>query len=112
MPNIISAQEAKRNGVDLGEMQINMLKTIEELTLHIINQGKKIDALEIEVNSLKNKLVTTGLHLFWIYVLKFKRCKPDARLEISALPEIVTSDVLILRGMDWRLSKLLSNQYS
>ena len=42
LPGIPSAEEVKTNGVDLGEMNAKLLKKIEELTLHLINQEKEI----------------------------------------------------------------------
>jgi len=42
LPDIPSAEEVKANGVDLGEMNAKLLKKIEELTLHLINQDKEI----------------------------------------------------------------------
>jgi hypothetical protein len=36
----------KENGVDLGEMNMVLLKKIEELTLYILQQEKRIQELE------------------------------------------------------------------
>jgi len=36
----------KKNGLDLAEMNILLLKKIEELTLYIIEQNKRINELE------------------------------------------------------------------
>ncbi|ADV50282.1 hypothetical protein I2486_14865 [Cellulophaga sp. E16_2] len=46
LPEIPSAKEFEENGVMQGEMDMNLLKKIEELTLYIIQQEKKINALE------------------------------------------------------------------
>ncbi len=46
LPGIPSAADVKANGVDLGEMNAKLLQKIEELTLHIISQEKRILALE------------------------------------------------------------------
>ncbi|MCV9933186.1 tail fiber protein [Flavobacterium sp. LS1R47] len=62
LPEIPSAQEIEKNGLMLAEMNMNLLKKIEELTLHAIDQQKDIKKL-IEVveeqskrlNSLENK---------------------------------------------------------
>ncbi|KKL54814.1 hypothetical protein LCGC14_2261650, partial [marine sediment metagenome] len=48
--NMPSAYEVKANGIDLGEMNALLLQKIEELTLYLIQQDKKIRELE-----LKNK---------------------------------------------------------
>jgi hypothetical protein len=46
LPGIPSAAEVKANGIDLGDMNARLLKKIEELTLHLIRQDKKIEALK------------------------------------------------------------------
>jgi len=46
LPELPSAEEVKRNGLSLGEMQNKLLQKIEELTLYVIGQQKKIDELE------------------------------------------------------------------
>jgi hypothetical protein len=47
LPEIPSATEIKENeGVNLGEMQVKLLQKIEELTLYIIQQEKRINELE------------------------------------------------------------------
>ncbi len=53
LPEIPSAAEIKENGLALGEMENLLLKKIEELTLYIIEQQKKIDALERRVDERK-----------------------------------------------------------
>lgn len=56
LSGIPSASEVHSNGVDLGEMNAKLLKKIEELTLYLIEQNKKIIQLESDMNSLKSKL--------------------------------------------------------
>ena len=51
LPEVPSAKEMEKNGVQLGEMNMLLLKKIEELTLHIIEQNKRIETLE---SKLKN----------------------------------------------------------
>ncbi|WP_108867410.1 tail fiber protein [Aquimarina aquimarini] len=53
LPEIPSAKEFEQNGVMQAEMDMNLLKKVEELTLYIIVQEKKIKKLE----SLNQKLV-------------------------------------------------------
>ncbi|WP_239023321.1 hypothetical protein [Flavobacterium endoglycinae] len=50
LPNIPSAQEIKENGLQLGEMNNLLLQKIEELTLYIIEQNKRIETLEKKIN--------------------------------------------------------------
>jgi hypothetical protein len=48
LPEIPSAREAEKNGIELGEMNKILLKKIEELTLHLIEQDKEIKALKMQ----------------------------------------------------------------
>ena len=62
LPEVPSAKEMEKNGVQLGEMNMLLLKKIEELTLYVIEQNKKmeiqqsrIDNQEKEIQDLKRK---------------------------------------------------------
>jgi hypothetical protein len=46
LPGVPSAAEMKTKGVDLSEMNMILLKKVEELTLYVIEQNKKIEALQ------------------------------------------------------------------
>jgi len=46
----------KANGVELGEMNMLLLKKIEELTLHLITQQKDIEKLKEQNKSLLVKI--------------------------------------------------------
>jgi hypothetical protein len=50
LPNIPSATEVESNGQNLGDLQKKMLQKIEELTLYIIEQNKRIEKLEAKKN--------------------------------------------------------------
>lgn len=50
LPDIPSASEVVRDGLDLGSMDALLLQKIEELTLYIIAQDKKIDLLAKELS--------------------------------------------------------------
>ncbi len=52
LKDIPTAEDVKKNGISLGEMNIKLLQKIEELTLYTIAQEKKINKLEKENNSL------------------------------------------------------------
>jgi hypothetical protein len=52
LPGIPSAQEVEKNGVDMVEMDAALLKKVEELTLYILEQNKRIENLE---NQAKEK---------------------------------------------------------
>ncbi|MBU0476036.1 MAG: hypothetical protein KKF62_17960 [Bacteroidetes bacterium] len=53
LPEIPSAAEVESNGLSIGEMQTNLLKKIEELTLYMIEQEKTLEKLESEISSKK-----------------------------------------------------------
>jgi hypothetical protein len=55
LPDIPSEKEVKKNGVSVGEMQSKLLQKIEELTLYVIDQNKKMDKLEKENELLRKK---------------------------------------------------------
>jgi len=46
LPEIPSAAEVSKNGMSIGDMQNKLLQKIEELTLYVIEQEKKIERLE------------------------------------------------------------------
>ncbi|WP_422079423.1 fibronectin type III domain-containing protein [Ulvibacterium sp.] len=57
--NIPSTAEVEANGIELGEMNRLLLEKIEELTLYILHQEKKIERLEYlegEIKEIKKKL--------------------------------------------------------
>jgi len=53
LPEVASADSMKKEGLDVGENQITLLKKIEELTLYIIDQSKTIKDMQAEMNELK-----------------------------------------------------------
>lgn len=53
LPDIASAKEMESEGMNLSEMNIKLLKKIEELTLYVIKQQKDIEELRIELRSKK-----------------------------------------------------------
>ncbi|PKF73648.1 hypothetical protein [Chryseobacterium sp. PMSZPI] len=56
LPNIPSADEVVKNGVDLGEMNSKLLQKIEELTLYQIQMSKDIKELKEENRRLKDTM--------------------------------------------------------
>lgn len=46
LPNVPAAQEIKKDGIPLGDMNRLLLEKIEELTLYILEQEKRIRTLE------------------------------------------------------------------
>jgi hypothetical protein len=54
LPEVPSAEEVEKKGLDLGDNQATLLKKIEELTLYVIEQQKEITALKKEVEQVKS----------------------------------------------------------
>ncbi|PQA91112.1 hypothetical protein B0A69_18720 [Chryseobacterium shigense] len=52
LPNIPSADEVAKNGINLGEMDVKLLEKIEELTLYSIEQNRQIQELKQQVQQL------------------------------------------------------------
>lgn len=46
LPELETAEEMQKNGINIGETQTKLLQKIEELTLYIIDQNKRIRTLE------------------------------------------------------------------
>lgn len=56
LPEIPSANEMAANGLNLKEMNLLLLKKVEELTLHLIETKKIIDLQQSEIGELKKKI--------------------------------------------------------
>ncbi|MBI1923613.1 hypothetical protein HYR99_05130, partial [Candidatus Poribacteria bacterium] len=56
LPDIPSEKEVLEKGVSLGEMQSKLLQKVEELTLYVIEQNKRIEKLEKENEELKGRV--------------------------------------------------------
>jgi hypothetical protein len=57
LPEMPTATDVEKNGLDIGDNQAALLKKIEELTLYIIDINKKVDKLSEENEALKKKLL-------------------------------------------------------
>jgi hypothetical protein len=56
LPEVPSAEEVKKNGLDVGDNQATLLKKIEELTLYVIQLKKENNQLKIEMEEKFKKL--------------------------------------------------------
>lgn len=56
LPEIPSAKEMEEEGMNLKEMNLLLLKKVEELTLHLLNQENEIKSLKQTVNILSSKI--------------------------------------------------------
>jgi hypothetical protein len=54
LPEVPSAKEMEANGINLSEMNMLLLKKVEELTLHLIEATKKIENQQEQINKLKS----------------------------------------------------------
>jgi hypothetical protein len=53
LPEVPSAAEVKKDGLDLGDNQVILLKKIEELTLYIIEQNKQVESQKQQLETQK-----------------------------------------------------------
>jgi hypothetical protein len=56
LPEVPSADEVAKEGINLGEMDAALLKKIEELTLYLIEQNKKLEAQNQKIELLEKQL--------------------------------------------------------
>jgi len=57
LPGIPSAKEVESKGVDVGDHQAVLLKKIEEITLYMIEQNKKLEAQAKELSTLRQEMM-------------------------------------------------------
>lgn len=55
LPEMLSAKEIGENALDVGDNQVLLVKKIEELTLHLIEQNKRLDKLELANKNLETE---------------------------------------------------------
>jgi hypothetical protein len=53
LPGVASEKDVKAGGIDVSEHEAALLKKVEELTLYLIEQNKKLEAQQKEINDLK-----------------------------------------------------------
>ncbi|MBO9728860.1 MAG: hypothetical protein J7623_09505 [Chitinophaga sp.] len=61
LPEIPSAAEVAKEGIDLAEINQKLLQKIEEQMLYIIEMNKKINSLTSEMKELKSKVAASSL---------------------------------------------------
>ncbi|MGN7787300.1 hypothetical protein ACTJIJ_22390 [Niabella sp. 22666] len=61
LPDVPSAEQVAKEGVELGTNQALLLKKIEEMTLHLISINKRVESLEAENRLLKKQLEKPAL---------------------------------------------------
>lgn len=60
LPYIPSAADVKKNGYGLHDMNKRLLKTVEELTLYTIQQEEKIQALQMQLDDIKQLIINSN----------------------------------------------------
>jgi hypothetical protein len=53
LPEVAPAKEMEKNGTELGDLNSKLLQKMEEMTLYIIEQNKKIEALQEKIEKLE-----------------------------------------------------------
>jgi hypothetical protein len=56
LPEVPSAKEMEANGINLSEMNMLLLKKVEELTLYMIKTSKQVEELKVENKELKKSI--------------------------------------------------------
>ena len=56
LPDVPSAKQVEEDGLDLGSSQATLLRKIEELTLYVIEQNKRLDKQQKQIEGLKKKV--------------------------------------------------------
>ncbi|PSL26462.1 hypothetical protein [Chitinophaga ginsengisoli] len=60
LPEVPSVKEIQKEGINVADMNAILLKKIEELTLHLIEQDKRNKEQEMEIATLKEKMLQLG----------------------------------------------------
>jgi hypothetical protein len=56
LPEVPSAKEMEENGINLKEMNLLLLKKVEELTLYVLEQNRKTGSQQNEIEELRNEI--------------------------------------------------------
>ena len=59
LPEIAPAAEMEQNGVNMGELQMQLLQKVEELTLYMIEQQKLIEAMELRIKNYELRITSS-----------------------------------------------------
>jgi hypothetical protein len=63
LPDLPTAQEIAKNGINLGEMNKLLVKKVEELTLYLIDKDSQVNDLHKQVNTLQEEVNQLQQHL-------------------------------------------------
>lgn len=56
LPEMPTAAEVEKNGIDIAGTQVLLLKKVEELTLHAIDQNKRLEAQQKEIQNQRDEI--------------------------------------------------------
>jgi hypothetical protein len=62
LPGVASEKEVNTGGIDVSEHEAALLRKVEELTLYLIEQGKRLDAQQKEIDALKARIGRNTKH--------------------------------------------------
>ncbi|MDB5256331.1 MAG: hypothetical protein JWM14_1026 [Chitinophagaceae bacterium] len=60
LPEVPTTKDVAENGIDMVQMEVLLLKKVEELTLHMIEMKKSLNQLELENAELRNRINTSS----------------------------------------------------
>lgn len=80
LPEIPSAKDFEKNGIFLAEMNMSLLKKVEELTLYLIEQDKKVNAKSNQIEGLKKDVEGLKKDNEIIKVLAERLAKMESKL--------------------------------
>jgi hypothetical protein len=83
LPEVPSAKEMEKNGVQLGEMNMLLLRKIEELTLHLIEQNKII--AELKERSVSPDPSGKKIEELTLYVIEIKKENKELKSRIESI---------------------------
>lgn len=102
-----STEEAIQNGIELKEMNILLLKKVEELTLHLIEQNKRIEKLE----NKKTRYMKTILSGLAFLCFVFLSAQESSKFYIEIPNNTFLPSVSQKKGNRWHFELLNSPGY-
>ncbi|MCV9387447.1 hypothetical protein [Reichenbachiella ulvae] len=93
LPEIPSAAEMEANGVELGEMNMLLLKKIEELTLHMIELKKENQQLKEEQSQtpMANSQLANQIEGLKLHMIEMNKQNIEQQKLIESLQQVVST---------------------
>src|SRR6185295_6708419 len=83
LPEVPSAKEMEKNGVQLGEMNMLLLRKIEELTLYLLEQNKLI--ADLKARSASPDPSGKKIEELTLYVIELKKENENAKAQMKSM---------------------------